>query len=164
MHFAHGGYATEAVRRRRFERNVSLMARDREQNPDRILGAFLWIRDLALMNRFELEQTQGGVTPVMQERALIGLELWEKTIDEHGDHPQVKRMVRDHLEFYDVLVNCMDRGFTFRFNFASGPGIDAPQLNQVPELSARFLNTRHLNKLLSVLIDDEVKSYEAKYL
>jgi hypothetical protein len=116
------------------------------------------------MNRFELEQTQGGVTPVMQERALIGLELWEKTIDEHGDHPQVKRMVRDHLEFYDVLVNCMDRGFTFRFNFASGPGIDAPQLNQVPELSARFLNTRHLNKLLSVLIDDEVKSYEAKYL
>jgi glycosyltransferase involved in cell wall biosynthesis/2-polyprenyl-3-methyl-5-hydroxy-6-metoxy-1,4-benzoquinol methylase len=164
MHFAHGGYATEAVRRRRFERNVSLMARDREQNPDRILGAFLWIRDLALMNRFELEQTQGGVTSVMQERALVGLQLWEKTMDDHGSHPQVKRMIRDHLEFYDVLVNCMDRGFTFRFKFASGPGVDAPQLSQVPELSARFLNTRHLDKFLSVLIDDEVNSYEEKYL
>jgi 2-polyprenyl-3-methyl-5-hydroxy-6-metoxy-1,4-benzoquinol methylase/glycosyltransferase involved in cell wall biosynthesis len=164
MHFAHGGYSTERVRRQRFQRNISLMARDREENPDRILGAFLWIRDLALMNRFELEQTRGGVTSVMQERALLGLDLWEKTLDEHGDHPQVKRMVRDHLEFYDVLVNCMDRGFTFRFKFASGPGINAPTLDQVPELSARFLNKRHLDKFLSVLIDDEVKSYEEKYL
>jgi glycosyltransferase involved in cell wall biosynthesis len=164
MHFSHVGYSTEAVRRRRFERNVSLMARDREENPDRILGAFLWVRDLALMNRFELEQTRGNITPMMQNRALIGLELWEKTLGEHSSHPQVKRMVRDHLEFYDVLVNCMDRGFTFRIKFASGPGINAPQLGQVPEMSARFLNTRHLDMFLSCLINDEVKSYEEKYL
>jgi glycosyltransferase involved in cell wall biosynthesis len=164
MHFAHNGYATEAIRRKRFERNISLMARDREENPDRILGMFLWIRDLALMNRFELEQTGGGITPTMQERALIGLELWEKALDDHGDHPQVKRMARDHLEFYDVLVNSMDKGFTFRFKYASGPEVNAPHLDQVPEISARFLNTRHLDKFLSVLINDEVKSYEEKYL
>ena len=164
LHFSHLGYGTEEIRRRRFQRNVSLMARDREKNPNRILGRFLWIRDLALMNRFELEQTKGGITPEMQERALMGLKLWEETLDEYGDHPQVKRMVKDHLEFYDVLVNCMDRGFTFRFKFASGPNINAPQLHEVPELSARFLNTRHLDKFLSVLINDEVKSYEEKYL
>jgi len=163
MHFAHGGYNIESVRRKRFERNVSLMARDRQENPDRLLGAFLWIRDLALMNRFELESTGGGVTAEMQQRAMMGLELWERTLDDHGDHPQVKRMVRDHLEFYDVLVNCLDRGFTFRFKFSSGDGVNAPQLAQVPELSARFLNQRHLDKFLSVLINDEVKSYEEKY-
>jgi hypothetical protein len=121
LHFSHLGYGTEEIRRRRFHRNVSLMARDREQNPDRILG-------------------------------------------EYGEHPQVKRMVKDHLEFYDVLVNCMDRGFTFRIKFASGPDVSAPQLHEVPELSARFLNKRHLDKFLSVLINDEVLSYEEKYL
>jgi glycosyltransferase involved in cell wall biosynthesis len=164
LHFSHLGYGTEEIRRRRFHRNVSLMARDREQNPDRILGRFLWIRDLALMNRFELEQTQGAITPEMQERAIGGLKLWEETLDEYGEHPQVKRMVKDHLEFYDVLVNCMDRGFTFRIKFASGPDLSAPQLHEVPELSARFLNKRHLDKFLSVLINDEVLSYEEKYL
>ena len=60
----------------------------------------------------------------------MGLKLWEDTLDEHGSHPQVKRMVRDHLEFYDVLVNCMDHGFTFRIKWASGPNLDAPQLSK----------------------------------
>jgi glycosyltransferase involved in cell wall biosynthesis len=163
LNFAHNGYSIESIRRKRFERNVSLMARDREDNPDRILGKFLWIRDLALMNRFELEGNGGNITPEMQKRALIGLELWEETLDKDGSHPQVKRMIRDHLEFYDVLVNCMDRGFTFRFKFVSGPDVNAPQLTEVPELSARFLNKRHLDKFLSVLINDEVTSYEEKY-
>jgi glycosyltransferase involved in cell wall biosynthesis len=164
LNFAHGGYAIEDVRRKRFERNVGLMARDREENPNRILGKFLWIRDLALMNRFELESNGGNITPEMQQRAILGLALWEDTLDENGDHPQVKRMIRDHLEFYDVLVNCMDRGFTFRFKWSSGPNTSAAQLAEVPELSARFLNKRHLDKFLSVLINDEVKSYEERYL
>jgi hypothetical protein len=116
------------------------------------------------MNRFELESNGGNITPEMQQRAILGLALWEDTLDENGDHPQVKRMIRDHLEFYDVLVNCMDRGFTFRFKWSSGPNTSAAQLAEVPELSARFLNKRHLDKFLSVLINDEVKSYEERYL
>ena len=89
---------------------------------------------------------------------------WEKALDDDGNHPQMPRMVHAPLEFYDVLVNCMDEGFTFRLKYASGPEVNAPTLDQVPELSARFLNKRHLDKFLSVLIDDEVKSYDEKYL
>ena len=164
LHFAHSGYPTEIVRRKRFDRNISLMARDRETNPDRILGKFLWIRDLALMCRFELQTNGMQVTPELRAKAEMGLALWEETIDKNGDHPQTVRMIRDHLEFYDTLTNVMDEGFIFRMKLSSGKFVDAPQLEQMPELSARFLNKRHLDKFLSIVIDSEVKSYDEKYL
>jgi len=164
LHFTHHGYPTEPVRRARFARNISLMARDREANPERILGKFLWIRDLALMCRFEILDNGGMVSPEMRHKAEMGLELWEKVLDEHKDHPQTIRMVKDHLEFYDTLVNVLDQGFTFRMKLASGMSVNAPQLSQMPELSARFLNKRHLDKFLSIVIDSEVENYEQKYL
>ena len=116
------------------------------------------------MNRFELEANGGAITPEMRDRAEQGLALWEETLDKDGHHPQTKRMLKDHLEFYDVLVNCTDEGFTFRFKFASGYGVNAPTLEEMPQMSARFRNKRHLDKFLSVIIDDEVKCYEGKYL
>ncbi len=163
LHFAHHGYSTEEIRRRRFQRNLALMARDREQNPDRLLGKFLWIRDLALMNRFELEQTGNMITPDMVARATEGLQLWEDTIDNCADHPQVRRMIKDHLEFYDTLTNCLGEGFIFKINLGSGDGTAVVNLNPTEELSARFLNRRHLDKFLSVVIDEEVKDYGTKY-
>lgn len=164
IHFAHSGYSTEAVRRGRFRRNIELMARDRKKNPERLLGKFLWIRDLSLMCRFELEQTGGAITQEMVRRAQIGLTLWEETLQNHGSHPQVRRMVTDHLQFYDTLVNVMNTGFIFRVKIASGLNGSAPQLSQVPELSARFLNKKHLDLFLSVIVDREVEYYEDKYL
>lgn len=164
LHFAHSGYPTEGIRRKRFERNIMLMARDREQNPDRILGKFLWIRDLALMCRFELEKNGMQITLDMKQKAWSGLELWEETIDKDGHHPQAVRMIKDHLEFYNTLTNVVDQGFNFKVKLSSGMINDAPQLEQVPELSARFLNKRHLDKFLSIVLDNEVKHYEEKYL
>jgi hypothetical protein len=165
LHFAHHGYSTEEIRRRRFQRNIPLMARDREENSDRLLGKFLWIRDLALMTRFELEQTGGMVTPDMQQRSVEGLKLWEDTIDNCADHPQVRRMIKDHLEFYDTLSRAVGnaQGFDFKINLGSGNGTAAVQLSPENELTARFLNRRHLDKFLSVIIDEEVKDYGTKY-
>jgi hypothetical protein len=163
IHFSHGGYATEDIRRKRFMRNIELMARDRAKNPDRLLGKFLWIRDLALMCRFELESNGSYITPMMQTKAEEGLALWEDTIDNYGDHPQVRRMVKDHLEFYDTLVNVMDQGFVFKLRLSSGDAGVPVDLNGSPELSARFLNKKHLDKFLSLVIDDEVNDYEQKY-
>lgn len=163
LHFSHLGYKTEEVRRRRFMRNVNLMARDRQENPDRLLGRFLWIRDLALMCRFELEQSGNMVSEQMQARAISGLRLWEETLDQFPKHPQVQRMVRDHLEFYDTLVNVLDHGFEFRMRLSSGFNGATPPLEATPEISARFYNKRHLDKFLSVVIDSEVSRYETKY-
>ena len=128
------------------------------------MSKFLWIRDLALMCRFELIDNGHMVSPEMRQKAQIGLDLWEKVLDEHSDHPQTIRMVKDHLEFYDTLVNILDQGFTFRVKLTSGMSVDAPQLDQMPELSSRFLNKRHLDKFLSIVIDSEVDRYDEKYL
>ena len=163
LHFTHYGYSTEEIRRSRFMRNINLMARDREENPDRILGKFLWIRDLALMCRFELENTNGQVTAEMQHRAAEGLQLWEDTLDKCSTHPQVRRMVKDHLEFYDTLVKIIGQGFNFALNLASAPDTVPAQLDYSAELSAQFLNRRHLDKFLSLVIDEEVKDYGSKY-
>jgi 2-polyprenyl-3-methyl-5-hydroxy-6-metoxy-1,4-benzoquinol methylase len=86
----HNGYLTEDVRRRRFARNLPLMQRDRAAHPDRILGRFLWIRDLAHLNRFEAEQTgggsplapMGGVTAAMRARAEEAVALWRGLLAE----------------------------------------------------------------------------------
>lgn len=163
LHFAHHGYSTEDIRRKRFMRNIALMARDREENPDRLLGKFLWIRDLALMCRFDLEKTGGMVTQEMAQRAVEGLKLWEETLDNCSDHPQVRRMIKDHLEFYDTLTRVLNEGFVFKLNIASAPGTSQAQLDHNAELSAQFLNRRHLDKFLSVIIDEEVKDYGTKY-
>ena len=162
IQFSHFGYSTEGVRRKRFMRNIDLMVRDREKHPDRLLGKFLWIRDLALMCRFDLEQTQGQVTQEMQKRAIQGLQLWEDTIDNCSHHPQVRRMVKDHLEFYDTLVKVIGQGFAFSINLASSSNAQAP-LDPNAVCSAQFLNRRHLDKFLSVIIDEEVKDYGTKY-
>jgi glycosyltransferase involved in cell wall biosynthesis/2-polyprenyl-3-methyl-5-hydroxy-6-metoxy-1,4-benzoquinol methylase len=63
---AHYGYSTEEVRRKRFERNIGLLVRDREKFPTRNLGKFLWLRDLAQMCRWEAEKNGGQVTPAMR--------------------------------------------------------------------------------------------------
>ncbi len=162
LHFSHNGYSTEPVRRARFMRNIGLMARDREENPDRLLGKFLWIRDLALMCRFDMERTGGQITDEMYARAQEGLRLWEDTIDDFSEHPQVRRMIKDHLEFYDTLARINGGGFSFAINMASNDGTSDVQLNG-GALNAHFVNRRHLDKFLSVIIDDEVKHYGTKY-
>ena len=139
------------------------MARDREANPDRILGKVLWIRDLALMCRFDLEGNNGQITNAMKQRAAEGLKPWDDTIHDSSEHPQVRRMIKDHLEFYDTLVRIKGGGFMFKMNMASGDGNANIQLNGTGELCAQFLNKEHLDIFLSVIIDEEVKDYGTKY-
>jgi len=76
----HNGYLTEEVRRKRFERNLPLMLKDRERNPERTLGKMLWIRDLMQANRFEIEHT-GAVSPAMHERAREAIALWRGLLE-----------------------------------------------------------------------------------
>jgi hypothetical protein len=69
------------VRRERFARNLPLMRRDRAAHPQRVLGRFLWIRDLAHLNRFDQER---GVPlgPALRERAQEALALWRGLLAE----------------------------------------------------------------------------------
>ena len=100
----HNGYLTEEVRRARFQRNLPLMLKDRQRNGERLLGRFLWIRDLAHLNRFEFEQT-GGLSPAMRERAEEAVDLWRGLLDDG----QV-RMAVDALPYYSEAANLLSSG------------------------------------------------------
>jgi glycosyltransferase involved in cell wall biosynthesis/2-polyprenyl-3-methyl-5-hydroxy-6-metoxy-1,4-benzoquinol methylase len=157
---AHYGYSTEDVRRKRFERNISLLIRDREKNPERVLGKFLWLRDLAQMCRWEAEANGGQVTYAMQERARIGIKIWEELLDAGQ-----LRMIADpdNLSFYSTLVQVLGEGFDFGFM------LDASKLNggahpeRQPAYTAKFYSKEHAEKLFLKLMAERTVNYDSKY-
>jgi glycosyltransferase involved in cell wall biosynthesis len=82
---AHSGYLTEPMRRGRFLRNWPLMVADRMKYPDRKLGLFLWLRDLAHQVRYLVEQAHGQVTPPVVALAEECIRLWEGNFLDAGD-------------------------------------------------------------------------------
>lgn len=161
VNILHHGYSTEPVRRARFARNFPLIRRDRKQHPDRVLGALLWIRDLAHMCMFELEGTRGRITPQCLEYAHEGLAEWEKLLEARKD-PIVSRMIRDGAEFYSTLVAMLGAGFEFEFQMHATKGIPA-NLASGPRRKGRFLNRTHLEKFLECCIDEQTMKFDSKY-
>jgi glycosyltransferase involved in cell wall biosynthesis len=157
---AHYGYSTEAVRRARFERNIGLLVQDRAKYPERMLGKFLWVRDLAQMCRWEAEANGGQITDGMRERAKIGVALWEELLDAN----QMRMLADpDNLSFYSTLVQVLGVGFDFGFT------MDASKLNggahpeKQPPLSARFYSKEHAEKLFLKLMTERTTNYDSKY-
>lgn len=157
---AHYGYSTEAVRRARFERNIVLLVQDRAKYPERMLGKFLWIRDLAQMCRWEAEANGGQITNAMRERAKAGVELWGELLDAN----QMRMLADpDNLSFYSTLVQVLGVGFDFGFT------MDASKLNggahpeKQPPLSARFYSKEHAEKLFLKLMTERIVNYDSKY-
>ena len=155
----HYGYKTEAVRRGRFSRNIDLMVRDREKYPERVIGHFLWVRDLALMCQFEIEQNGGIISPAMKERAEEGIKTWEKMIDDDEFNP---RMVSDALEYYSTLTKIVGGGFEFSINFSVSKFVGGLNPNGTP-LVAHFLTKDHMDKFILKMIHSEIKHYDSKY-
>lgn len=157
---AHYGYTTELVRRKRFERNINLLVRDRKTYPDRQLGKFLWLRDLAQMCRWEAEANGGHITEAMRERARVGIKIWEELLEAN----QLRMLAEpDNLGFYSTLVQVLGGGFDFGFM------LDASKLNggahperQTP-LAGRFHSKEHAEKLFLKLLTERTQNYDSKY-
>ena len=158
VEIAHSGYTTETIRRKRFHRNIDLLVRDREKYPERYLGKFLWIRDLAQMNQYEAEQNGGRITPQMVDRAIEGIKIWEELLE-----AKQLRMLVDGMDFYSTLTQTL--GDTFEFGFT----LDASKLNGGINLEAskrihgHFKDKDHVTKLFEYLADEKVKDYGHRY-
>jgi len=50
----HHGFTNEVVRRKRFVRNISLTAKDRDDTPDRSIGRFVWLLAIVPMSSYKL--------------------------------------------------------------------------------------------------------------
>lgn len=160
VYIGHYGYPTEDVRRGRFERNIGLLVRDREKYPDRVLGKFLWLRDLAQMCRWEAESNGGNITPAMRERAQEGIRIWEELLD--GGH--VRMISEDEsLDFYSTLVKVLGTGFDFSFRFNTSKMNGGAHPEQAPQYKGRFASKEHAEKLFLTLLKERTVHYDSKY-
>jgi len=158
MEIAHHGYTTEAIRRARFNRNIDLLVRDRKKYPDRVLGKFLWVRDLAQMCKYELEHNGGRITPEMVQRATEGMKLWEELLEDNH-----LRMIVDGIEFYDMLSKVLGKGFEFGFTMESSKLNGGFDLNQSKRIQSMFHKKEHALELFKKIFDEKTKTYDSRY-
>lgn len=159
---AHYGYTTEDVRRKRFERNIALLVRDREKYPERNLGKFLWLRDLAQMCRWEAERNGGQVTPAMQARAAEGIRIWEELLEAN----QTKMLAdSDNLSFYSTLVQVLggQESFDFGFKMDASKLNGGPQVDKAATFSGRFHSRAHAEKFFMAMMNERTTNYDSRY-
>ncbi len=157
VEIAHYGYKTEKVRQQRFARNIGLLAKDREELPDRILGKFLWIRDLAQMCQYDIDAGRVDIE-LFNKRADEGIKLWEELLTTGNN-----RITIDALPFYSKLVDIKGNGFEFGF------AVDASKLNggahvdKQPVVQGIFLNKDHAQRLMIALANDKIEGFDSRY-
>jgi len=127
----HTGYATEAIRRERFQRNWPLMQKDRIKYPDRRLGNFLYMRDMIHQVKYSLETNGGQFTDTLRGYAREAITLWRKLLNENE-----LRMCIDGMTYYSEAVKLLNNGTGIRFSyldFASNlsPTIDENKRSQI---------------------------------
>lgn len=156
IQIAHHGYSTEQIRRARFHRNIGLLTKDRALNPDRKLGKYLWMRDLAQMCQYEHESNGGVITAEMQARAHEGIRLWEELLADGQT-----RMLLDGMEFYSTLVKVSGQGFHLDMEF--GAALTEGPTAQGTKVAGRFASRKHVNDLFQALLKERTEVYESKY-
>lgn len=156
VNVAHYGYDDETIRRERFSRNLSLLVKDREEFPQRTLGKFLWLRDLAQMIQYEHEQT-GQPSVGMAEKAKEGISLWRELLDDN------LRMAIDGLPFYSVCVRTLNEGYELSFALDTNLIPGKANCSEVTPTDARFASEEDALNLLTVILKERSKNYGSKY-
>ena len=153
----HNGYATEAIRRDRFKRNFPLMMRDRQKYPDRILGKFLWLRDLVYCNQYEMERNGRRITEEMRKRARAAIVLFHDLMTHDN-----ARLVCEGLKYYSEAVKTETNGTGIEakigLSFNIGNEADEPKI-----LTGHFLNQADVSEFTDYVIKDNTKKHGDRY-
>ena len=152
----HDGYDTEETRRKRFKRNWPLMVRDREDYPERYLGKFLWIRDLAHRNRMEYEQT-GQTSKAMLERCQEGWKIWRDLVKD-----DLLRYAVDSLPYLAELAVLLGGNNVFHHEFQSKLNFSGYGDNMEVEdtkIKGIFLSLDDIKLLDETISKDKYKSF-----
>lgn len=156
--FLHNGYIDESTRRARFNRNLPLLHRDFEKNPNRYLTKFLMLRDISQGLSFEIESTRGVRPADYLARTNMAVDLFEQLMEEAP-----LRLVIDAVGFYSNCVEVMQAGFTAELNIVAAKDV-APDLAVNMSVKGRFLSKKHYLTLVDKLANEAVKNYESKHL
>lgn len=157
--FLHCGYVDEEVRRKRYQRNLPLLMRDREKYPHRELNKFLYLRDIAQGLMFEQEQLGGGVAPHHIPRAREGIKLMEEIVSttEHV------RMISDAMPYYTHCVVTSGGGFESEVTVKTA-NPQAPGLAVNLSLKGAFHSREFYTRLVNRFIEEPIKRYADPYL
>ena len=154
----HTGYGTEMVRRERFKRNWPLMQEDHKRHPERILGRFLWIRDLAHCIRYNLEMNDRRIKPDDIDNSLKIVDEWRELVKTGND-----RYIKESIQYYTEAVNVLTQGKGIEFGIA----MDASKFNggiQPQEaVKGMFLNEGDIDLLLTHLKKTVFEKFQGKY-
>jgi 2-polyprenyl-3-methyl-5-hydroxy-6-metoxy-1,4-benzoquinol methylase/glycosyltransferase involved in cell wall biosynthesis len=147
----HTGYATEKIRRERFMRNWPLMKIDHEKYPNRILGKFLWLRDLAHVIKYLLERNGNTLTAEMRGYAQEIITIWRWLLkDNHV------RMACDALPWYSNAVQIMGNGIEYSIEIKTRTSNGGP-------LQGLFANVDDIKTFTEVVQNSQVDIYASKY-
>ncbi len=150
VHIIHDGYVTEAVRRRRFLRNLPLLLKDRKRHPNRRLGLVFLARDYIHLARYELEHTRGQMTDKARK-------YLERAIEIHRKHFRSPEDPLHSYSFplYQSALELLGEGFDLGY-FIALSGEPLSDLGSQPvqrvhvrdEAEAREFLEHHLTELL----------------
>lgn len=115
LSISHLGYATETKRRKRFKRNYPLMIRDREKYPERILGQYLYIRDLCHDARYRTEINQGRVDEMTVALSREVIRLYEDLLN---NKECFSRYLLMGLPYYSDSVRLVSNGSGVPYKFS----------------------------------------------
>lgn len=152
----HHGYHDEGVRRNRFSRNLPLLAQDRKENPERILGKFLWLRDLAQSCQYDQEDGRMDEATFLA-RAREGIRLWEELLDSKN-----YRIVVDALPYYSHLCQVVGDGFDFAFKLDASKHGEA-SCSKTNEVHGYFASKDHAFRLMRELAEDRTATFDRRY-
>lgn len=153
----HYGYENERVRRKRFSRNLPLLARDREELPNRLLGKFLWLRDLAQLTQYEIEANALD-TQALPKRIEDGIKLWLDLLESKN-----YRIVLDALPYYSQFAIMKGGGLDFSF-VVNANWMGEAKLDGVPKVEGYFAEKAHALALMVGLAEDKLPDLDRRYL
>ena len=154
VQITHNGYETEEIRRGRFSRNIDLMRKDREKYPTRTLSKYLWIRDLAQLTKYEMEQNNCSMKTRIERSDEANI-LWRELVEKSEI-----RMACDSMDFYSYLNSACNRGVkaTFKCDFDKNGD---PTLADKREIGGRFRNKEHVSLLFNTIMESKTRLFDS---
>jgi len=156
---AHDGYFTEAGRRKRFERNIQLMFKDRELYPERNLGKFLMIRDWVHLARYNWEQSGKQMTPVAREYCRKAIDAFRNDFLKAVDSP-VHFYLHEGLMFYSEALALL--GLGLEYNTYINVHHEKTSLDGNSVVS-RFENQEDYLDWVKIVVSQKSEPYEGDY-
>lgn len=157
LSIVHHGYVDERVRRTRFSRNLPLLKQDREERPGRLLGKFLWLRDLAQSCQYDMEDGSAD-QGIMQQRADEGIKLWEELLEAKN-----WRLLIDSMPYYSQLVAIKGDGVDFSF-MVDASLLHESDASKQPKVQGYFASRAHITSVLLGMAEDKIGDQERRYL